>query len=167
MSGKKFKFIAAVCVLLERDEKILLIRRANTGFADGLYTLPTGHVDGGESFVEAAARETKEEVDVSVELDDLELFHMSQHVYGPTNECITFFYKAGKWQGTPQNNEPDKCDDVQWFAKDNLPEDILLNVRDALDNIDGHVSQKTYPLAADKTMEVLSRKNGSRKPGMK
>ena len=38
-----------VHVLLERDGRVLLMRRAGTGFFDGLYSLPGGHVEEGES----------------------------------------------------------------------------------------------------------------------
>jgi 8-oxo-dGTP pyrophosphatase MutT (NUDIX family) len=46
-------------------------RRANTGFKDGWYTLPAGHVKPGERFAEAAVREAREETGVSILAQDV------------------------------------------------------------------------------------------------
>ncbi|HEY6314153.1 MAG TPA: NUDIX domain-containing protein [Streptosporangiaceae bacterium] len=40
-------------VLLDDDGRVLLGRRKNTGFADGCYHLPAGHLEAGESVIDA------------------------------------------------------------------------------------------------------------------
>lgn len=62
----------AVFVILEKDGKIFFLRRANTGWADGMLTVPAGHVDKGDNVTEAAIIETKEEACVDVTAEDLE-----------------------------------------------------------------------------------------------
>ena len=62
---------AGVHVLLERDGRVLLMRRAGTGFFDGLYSLPGGHVEEGESLRTTAVREMREEL--GIELDEASL----------------------------------------------------------------------------------------------
>lgn len=54
---KHDRYPIAVHVLLLHNSRILLMRRAGTGFADGLLTLPAGHVDLGETPTESAVRE--------------------------------------------------------------------------------------------------------------
>ena len=44
-------------VIFERDGKILLLRRFETGYSDGFYALPAGHIDKGETPLDAALRE--------------------------------------------------------------------------------------------------------------
>ena len=57
-------FPVVVHVLLIRDERLFLLRRSNTGFMDGYFSLPGGHQDIGESVSEAAIRECLEETGV-------------------------------------------------------------------------------------------------------
>ena len=53
--------------------RVLLGRRAGTGLAEGLWNLPGGHVEPGESVAQAGARETAEEVGVLVRVVDDDL----------------------------------------------------------------------------------------------
>ena len=61
--------IVAGCVL-EHEGRILLCRRAIEP-RSGLWTLPAGFMENGETMREAAARETFEEATARVEIDDL------------------------------------------------------------------------------------------------
>lgn len=55
----------AAAVLIEKDGRVLLVRRANEPYR-GLWTLPAGFVNGNEDPAEAAARECLEETGLSV-----------------------------------------------------------------------------------------------------
>ena len=52
----------ATFLLVEHDGAILLQRRRNTGFADGLWALVGGHMEHFEGVKEAMAREANEEL---------------------------------------------------------------------------------------------------------
>lgn len=121
---------AGVHVLLERDGKVLLMRRAGTGFFDGLYSLPGGHVEEGESLRATAIREMAEEVGVVLAEADLAVVGVV-HRRSDTNR-IDFFLAARCWQGEPRIAEPDKCDALQWFSRGALPDAIVPYIRDAL-----------------------------------
>ena len=58
-------FIAASAAIV-RDGKILVVRRARPP-ANGLYTLPGGVVEIGETLIEAVAREVREETALEIE----------------------------------------------------------------------------------------------------
>jgi len=49
--------------------------------------------------------------------------------YSKDQERVDFFFEASVWQGEVKNVEPEKCDNLTWFAIDNLPDDIIPHVR--------------------------------------
>jgi 8-oxo-dGTP diphosphatase len=127
MSVERFRIYSAVYILLIKDDKVLLLRRFNTGWSDGLYTVPSGHIDGNESLTAAAIREAREEAGVQIKSEDLAFLHVmhrKDHA-GDKREYLDFFFTAEKWEDEPHNAEPEKCDDAQWYPIDNLPDNIL------------------------------------------
>lgn len=120
MQKDRFKIIPAVYVLLIEDSQVLLMRRFQTGYSDGKYSLPAGHLDGGESLIQAAVREVAEEVGVVIDPCDLELVHVMSRPKANDAERVDFFFKAEKWVGIPQIIEPNKCDDLRWTKLDEL-----------------------------------------------
>ncbi len=133
MTKERFKVIASVYLVLIKDNKILLSRRYNTGYFDGNYSFPAGHLDEDETLKQGMVREVKEEIDVVVAPTDLELIHtMNRRI--PDDERIDFFFTAKKWQGKPKIMETDKCDDLSWFELDNLPQNIIPYIKQAIDS---------------------------------
>ena len=108
----ELKKVSAVCVI-EKDGKFLFVKRAHTGMADGFYMLPGGHVDQGESVLHATARELKEELGIKVKEEDLEF-----KLVEPIKTHITFFFVVKKYEGTPQNMEREKHDEVVFLSPD-------------------------------------------------
>ncbi|NMG76628.1 NUDIX hydrolase [Aromatoleum diolicum] len=119
-----------VHVLVERDGRILLMRRAGTGFFDGLYSLPGGHVEPGESLRQTAVREMLEETGLRIDPQALANVGVV-HRLSDTNR-IDFFLRATAWSGDPEVCEPDKCDALGWFDRASLPAETVAYVREAL-----------------------------------
>lgn len=125
----------AVHVLLFEGHKVLFLQRANTGYADGQWSVPAGHVEAGESASTAALRECREEVGVDVNPTDLTLA-LVQHKRDPLDgeERVDLFFRVSRFAGEPRNCEPEKCAQLQWAA----PEDtshVVGYVAHALDRI--------------------------------
>lgn len=129
---QKFQLLVTANILLIKDNKILLTRRSNTGFFDGCYECPSGHMDGNETVRQAAVRELLEEVGVVAKIEDLKMVHVA-HRYGEKNERIEFYFIADKWEGEPSIKEPDQCDDVAWFPLDQFPENMVPKTKAAID----------------------------------
>jgi ADP-ribose pyrophosphatase YjhB (NUDIX family) len=110
----------------------LLLRRFNTGYADGQYSVPAGHLDGGETVIAAARREGQEETGVSIEAEDVVFSSVVHRKDG--DERVDFFVHVREWQGEPANTEPDKCDELRWANVDELPDDVIPYVRKAIQN---------------------------------
>ncbi|WIX85731.1 NUDIX domain-containing protein [Amycolatopsis sp. DG1A-15b] len=110
-----------VLIILERGEHVLLARRAGTGYADGQWNLPSGKLEEGEDMVAAIIREAREEIDVEVDRDDLEMV-TSVHCLNPEGKArVGFFFRARRWRGEARNAEPHKCSQIAWFPKASLP----------------------------------------------
>lgn len=133
MKQERFKIYAAIYLLALKDGKILLMRRFNTGWSDGLYSVASGHIDGNESARKAMAREAKEEIGITIDPDDL-IFANVMHRNNPDREYIDFYFMAEKWEGEPYNAEPDKCDDLKWAPLDKLPDNIIPSVKQAIES---------------------------------
>lgn len=125
--------IPAVFLFLIKDKKILLIRRFQTGWEDGKYTVPSGHLEGNETIADAMIRETREEVGIEVKKEDLQLVHVSSRK-ATDGERVDFFFITKQWQGEPSNCEPEKCDDIQWFPVHELPDNTVSILQQALDH---------------------------------
>ncbi len=132
------KTLSAAVVALIADDggriKILLQRRQNTGFADGMWDLScSGHVEEGESILKTAARESKEELGVEINYNDLNFFALI-HKYDKGVVYYNAYFFADKFKGVPKIME-NKCSELKWFYLDELPEDLLEDRKLALKNI--------------------------------
>jgi 8-oxo-dGTP diphosphatase len=133
MSDRRPRFVSAVHLFLFDDERVLLLRRRNTGFADGWYSVPAGHLDGDERVVDATVREAGEEIGVTIDPEQLRVVGV-MHRRAP-DERIDFFLTADAWQREVVNAEPEKCDDLSWFRLDRLPPNVVPYVAQALENV--------------------------------
>lgn len=129
---ERFRLLAAVHLFLLRDDAVLLLRRFNTGYEDGNYSVVAGHLDGDEDVIAATIREAREETGVILAPGDVIVVGMMHRK--AADERIDFFLAASRWAGTIRNMEPEKCDALTWFPRDALPENVIPYVRRALDN---------------------------------
>jgi 8-oxo-dGTP pyrophosphatase MutT (NUDIX family) len=146
MKKDRFKLIPAVYLLLRRENEVLLLRRANTGYQDGKYSVIAGHLNGDELATSAMVREAMEEAGIKVNPKDLILSHtchrLTRNEVG--QERIDLFFESTKWKGTITNAEPNKCDDLSWFPIDNLPAEMLPLVKNVINNIRKDINFSEY-----------------------
>ena len=136
------KFPVTVHLFFFRENQILLIRRFNTGFADGQYSVPAGHLDGGETVSAAAIREAQEEVAVQIEPQDIQYSSVMHRMEG--DERVDFFVHVTKWDGEPVNAEPNKCDDIRWVDVNDLPVNTIPYISRALHNHQAGITFDEY-----------------------
>ncbi len=119
-SGERFTAPVAVHLFLTRYDQILLLRRFNTGYEDGNHSVIAGHLDGGETVLEATRREAREEAGIELDLATTSVVQV-MHRLSTDSERIDYFLVADRWTGDITNREPDKCDELRWFPIDDLP----------------------------------------------
>jgi len=131
------KYPVAVHLFFLRGKQILILRRFNTGYEDGSYSVVAGHVDAGETVTQAAIREAKEEVGVILEPSDLHIVHVMHRK--SEDERIDFFMAVRHWGGDVINHEPQKCDGLSWVEIDSLPQNTIPYVKRAIENYQASV----------------------------
>ncbi|MEI8339476.1 MAG: NUDIX domain-containing protein [bacterium] len=135
MSKLRYTFYSAVYVIIKRENKILMLRRFNTGWMDGMYTLPAGHIEESETAEQTASREILEEVGINIPPNALSVAHVMLEKSADNKEYFNIFIEAKNFSDEPTNKEKDKCDEVAWFSLDSLPDNTLPCVKEALRQI--------------------------------
>lgn len=139
MTSKRFLLRSAVYLILIKDDRVLLLRRFNTGWQDGNYSLVAGHLDGDETVKDTMIRETKEEIGIIIKKEDLKIVHIIHRKTLNDNEYIDFFLTTNKWTAEPKNIESDKCDEIKWLPLKMLPDNLLPHVKQALENYEKNI----------------------------
>lgn len=113
-----------VAWLIVQDDagRVLLGRRSGSSYADGLWGLPGGHVEAGETLAQAAAREALEEVGLRVNPAALTCLGACRYDLDGMGGLDVFFLTRD-WAGEPTPLE--KTSEVGWFDPHALPGDAL------------------------------------------
>ena len=137
MKTDRFKMIASGYLMLVRNGKILLSRRFQTGYMDGSYSLPAGHIEDNETLTSGTCREICEEIGVALSPPDLKLVHVMHRKSDDIR--MDFFFITDKKGLVPKNMEPNKCDDLSWFPLNELPTNTIPYIRAAIENYQQHI----------------------------
>jgi ADP-ribose pyrophosphatase YjhB (NUDIX family) len=128
--------VPAVYLIIRRGEEVLLMRRQGSGYFDGWYSLPAGHVEAGELPVQAAIREAREELGIELSSASISLAHtMYRTKHDATGDRFDLFFSAQEWSGEIENREPHKCDHVLFVPLESLPPKIIPYIQGALQKI--------------------------------
>lgn len=113
-------------VVFDRVGRVLLGRRVD----NGLWGLPSGHVETGETIEEAVVREVREETDLTVKATKLVGVYSdpeSQAFAYPGGEVVQFVtscFRCEVVEGSPKA-DGEETSEVAFFAAGDLPEDLL------------------------------------------
>ena len=139
ITSARRRVVVDVHLLLARSGRVLLSKRANTGYGDGAYEPPSGQLSDRETIVETAIR-IAAAVGLAVSADEVTLAHVMHDVSGGGR--IAFFLAVSDWTGEPA--APEVC----WFLLDALPTNMLDRARVALRNYAEDMRFSTYPAFA-------------------
>ncbi|WP_433517842.1 NUDIX hydrolase [Nonomuraea sp. CA-143628] len=122
---QRYQVTVDVHVILERGSDILLCLRDGTGYRDGWFCLPSGHLEDGETIIDCAIREVREEVAVTIDRRDLRPATVVHHLSPEGQPRLGVFFSASRWYGEPVNAEPAKCADLLWAPVKQLPDNTV------------------------------------------
>jgi ADP-ribose pyrophosphatase YjhB (NUDIX family) len=106
----------AVAALIEKDGKVLLVRRINDP-QRGYWSLPAGFLDAGEDPIQAVQRECKEETGLDVRITSLLTVLAGQE--HPRGSHLFIVYRGDVLRG--KLIAGDDADEVGWFGRGELP----------------------------------------------
>ena len=98
-----------VLCLIENGDKLLLQNRVKNDWRG--YTLPGGHVELGESFVDACIREVKEETNLDIK--NPKLVGVKQFP-GEAGRYIVFLFKTNEFEGELQSSNEGKMEWIEY-----------------------------------------------------
>ncbi|NEW62048.1 NUDIX domain-containing protein [Granulicatella sp. zg-ZJ] len=139
---ERYKTKSAVFVMFIYDDKVLCQKRQNTGFMDGFYDMgASGHVEEEETLTQAAKREVKEELNIDIDKERLKLVTTIHHK--SEDEVYYYFYFSYILHAQDEYdfsiNEPEKNEKLIWLNMSQLPEDVTVYNRQAVDNYYRHI----------------------------
>ena len=149
----KENFLAAIYLIIKNNEgKILLQRRQGTKLWPGFLALPAGHVDEGENVYDAAIREAKEELSITITEEDI----VDSFVVNRRNKSLPpyfdVYFEISKYDGKIKINEPEKCSELKWCDISNLPYDMIDFEAEALNNWQKKILFSTVDADNEKTL---------------
>tara|TARA_B100000686_G_C16730885_1_gene940599 strand:+ start:727 stop:1182 length:456 start_codon:yes stop_codon:yes gene_type:complete len=96
-----------IVVCLNDEQQFLILRRSDIDDREGQWTMPGGHIDPGDSSIEAgAARELLEEANLACKISDL--------VYLGSPKSRKYYFLTFKWSGEVNVDKPNpKTDEIE------------------------------------------------------
>ncbi|MED1490655.1 HAD-IIA family hydrolase [Bacillus smithii] len=113
-------------IIFDHKRRVLLMKRAD----NGLWGIPSGHVEPGETVEEAIIREIYEETGLKVKVNRLvgvysdPVSQVFEYPNGKVSHFITTCFECEVVGGT-LNRESEETLDVNYFELNHLPEDLL------------------------------------------
>ena len=114
-------------------KEMVLLGLRKGAHGEGQWSLPGGHMELGESFLDVCRREVKEETGLDVR--EVEPLGFTNDVFEEDGlHYVTLFFDA-IWDGRqePRNLEPDKCESLEWKDVHDLPKNLFPPLRRALE----------------------------------
>lgn len=117
--------LKARLVLIQEGEILLLKQTKPNG---GNYTLPGGTIEQEEFAREALIRESREEVGIQLQKEDLHLAFVAHKRTGKKHR-IVFYFQTNIYAGRPKSREHDKFSKFIWADLQRLPDKVTPTVR--------------------------------------
>jgi 8-oxo-dGTP diphosphatase len=114
-------------------ETELLIGKRKGSHGEGIYSVPGGHIEYGETFEQCCSRELEEEIGVS--FDSYTPIDFSEDFF-VDKQYTTLYFKANNVNPEIEikNMEPDKCEGWEWVKIKDLPK-LFCNTNNVIDNL--------------------------------
>ena len=132
---KTVKIGVGLYLFNEKHQLLLGLRKSKHG--EGTWCPPGGHLEYGESFEQAAIRETEEETGLLVNAKNISISGVTNDFFEESGKhYVTVHLTARKFAGQPIVCEPEKCAQWKWFDLENLPSELFLPAKQFIEKTD-------------------------------
>jgi ADP-ribose pyrophosphatase YjhB (NUDIX family) len=137
------QIVKGAFLFLINEKQILLYKRKDTTHFQNYYGVVSGNVEENEIFESAIIREAEEETGIKIKQNDLKAVHV-MHRIDEQDESMYVFFLAEKWEGEIENKEPNRCEELIWATIEELPENIVPYVKDAIESYTKQIHFSEY-----------------------
>ena len=134
--GSTVIHVGVQCFVLA-DSGLLLGHRAS-GFGINTWGLPGGHLEQGETILQAAARELKEETGITA--TEMRIATIGDPI-GANNYHLQIGVLVEQWSGSPVVTQPVEIDELRFFPLSALPSNVLVSSEYIIEKL---VNQRLY-----------------------
>lgn len=133
-AGKSHIGVGGGVLIFNKKGEVLIMKRGKKAKNQaGWWCKPGGQVEYGESAVKAMKREIKEETNLNIDIWGI-LPHTDHIIKGEGEHWLSVNFLANVKSGTLKNMEPHKCDELKWFALNELPKKLTQTTREPVKN---------------------------------
>jgi len=126
MKIEKIKVGVGVGVLINKRRRILLIKRWGS-HGEGTWAPPGGHIDFGESVIDCAKREVKEEVDI--EIKNLKVIGFTEDIFKKDKKHYITIWVCSDWKSGEIKKSDREFSKIDWFSWQNLPKPLFISLK--------------------------------------
>lgn len=135
--------LATYC-LFKYNDKYLFIKRGDTNYMNGYWSIPAGKIDEGEDIYTGTIREMNEELDLNLTKDKMKIIHtLFRHDAG----WVEVFFETELQTDQLNIKEPNKITEIVWKESfDALPQPHIKSVKEAIINYQNNVHTSIFSL---------------------
>lgn len=132
-AGKDFTGLGCGALIFNEKGQILMQLRGKSARNEhGMWAIPGGKVRFGEKVEDTIVRELEEEC--GIELVGVEsIGYVNHFIEKEAQHWVSIIFFAQNYTGQVKNMEPNKCERIEWFSLDGIPENASPVVTRALE----------------------------------
>ena len=136
-----------VATVVEKDGKFLFVEEHTEGVMHTVFNQPAGHVECGESIIQAAIRETMEETGYAVDIDALLGIYTYTPPMFPDRTYFRFCFLAHVLEYFPEAELDKGIVGPKWMTLDELQESARARSPLVIKAVQDRLSGQKYPLS--------------------
>ena len=136
-----------VATVVEKDGKFLFVEEYTEGVSHTVFNQPAGHVESGETIIQAALRETMEETGYAVEIDSLLGIYTYTPPMFPDRTYYRFCFLAHVLEYFPEAKLDTDIVGPKWMTLEELLETARARSPLVIKAVQDALSGQKYPLS--------------------